>query len=105
MNWSSILPPKRFAEFAEERIALDGDKVKLDEVLNREILITGCSIKRSKYDKNTSGKCLTIQFEIDSRRQVIFTGSDVLIEQFEKYSDQIPFVATIKKIDRFYTLS
>ncbi len=86
-------------------LPLDGDKVKLDEVVNREILITGHSIKRSRYDKNTSGKCLTIQFEVGGRRQVLFTGSDVLIEQFEKYGDQIPFAATIKKIDRFYTLS
>lgn len=99
------MQPKRFAEFAQERIALDGDKVKLDEVLNREILVTGFSIKRSRYDKNTSGKCLTIQFELDSRRKVIFTGSDVLIEQLEKYGDQVPFMTTIKKIDRFYTLS
>jgi len=36
---------------------------------------------------------------------VLFTGSDVLIEQMEKYGDQIPFAATIKKIDRYYTLS
>lgn len=99
------MPPKRFAEFAQERIPLDGDKVKIETILNREILITGCSIKRSKYDKNSSGKFLTLQFELEGKKQVFFTGSDVLIEQLEKYGEQVPFLATIKKIDRFFTLS
>jgi len=38
-------------------------------------------------------------------RKVVFTGSDVLIEQMERYGEEIPFVATIKKVDRYYTLS
>jgi len=29
----------------------------------------------------------------------------VLIDQLEKYGNEIPFTATIKKIDRYYTLS
>lgn len=47
----------------------------------------------------------SLQFELDGDRRVLFTGSDVLIEQVETYGDQIPFAATIKKIDRYYTLS
>jgi hypothetical protein len=96
---------KRFADFAQERLPLDGDKIRLDEIINRELLITGYSIKRSKYDKNRSGKCLTLQVEVDSERRVVFTGSDVLIEQMEKYGNQVPFLTTIKKIDRYYTLT
>ena len=97
--------PKKFRDFAQENLPLDGDKIRLDEVINRELLITGYSIKRSKYDKNNSGKCLTLQVELDNAHRVVFTGSDVLIEQLEKYGDQVPFWATIKKIDRYYTLS
>jgi hypothetical protein len=96
---------KRFTDFARERIPLDGEKTRLDDIINREILIIGHSIKRSRYDKNSSGKFLTLQFELADERRVLFTGSDVLIEQMEKYGDQIPFAATIKKIDRYYTLS
>lgn len=97
--------PEKFSDFAQERLPLDGDKIRLDEVINRELLITGYSIKRSKYDKNNSGKCLTLQIELDQDRRVVFTGSDVLIEQMEKYGDHVPFLATIKKIDRYYTLT
>lgn len=60
---------------------------------------------RSKYEKNRSGKCLLLQIEHDGQHRVIFTGSDVLIEQMEKYGAEVPFATTIKKIDRYYTLS
>jgi hypothetical protein len=36
---------------------------------------------------------------------VVFTGSSVLVEQMEKYGGKVPFVATIKRVDRYYTLS
>jgi len=29
----------------------------------------------------------------------------VLISQLEKYGGEIPFLATVRKIDRYYTLS
>jgi hypothetical protein len=96
---------KHFSDFANVHTPLDGDKVKIETILNREILITGYSIKQSKYDKNTSGKFLTIQFLESGATHIVFTGSDVLIEQFEKYGNQIPFFAVIKKIDRYYTLA
>jgi len=96
---------KRFADFAEESSPLDGEKIKIDQILDREVEVIGFNIRRSKYEKNRSGKCLLLQMEIDNERRVLFTGSDVLIEQLEKYGDQVPFAATVKKIDRFYTLS
>ncbi|MEN6630529.1 MAG: hypothetical protein ABFC42_12885 [Sulfuricella sp.] len=97
--------PKRFADFAEESSPLDGDKIKLEEVINIELRIIGYNIRRSKYEKNRSGKCLLLQIEHDGKHRVIFTGSDVLIEQMEKYGAEVPFATTIKKIDRYYTLS
>lgn len=95
---------KRFSDFSREKIALDGDKVKLDTILNQEITVTGFSTKRSKFDDN-SGKCLTVQFEMNGQKQIFFTGSDVLRDQLERYEDEIPFMATIKKINRYYTLT
>lgn len=96
---------KKFADFAQEARPLDGEKVKIESILNVEIMIIGYGIKKSRYDKNSSGKYLTVQFEQDGQRKVFFTGSDVLIEQFEKYGDQIPSAATVKRVDRYYTLS
>lgn len=98
--------PKRFSDFAEEPDILDGDKMPIERILNKEIRIIGYRIRPSKYSKNQSGQCLTLQFTgDDNERHVVFTGSDVLIEQLRKYGDQIPFLATIKKVDRYYTLS
>jgi len=99
------MPAKRFSDFAEEAAPLDGEKIKIEQLLGQEVFVIGCSIRRSKYEKNKSGKCLLLQLEIEKTHRLLITGSDVLIEQMEKYGSQIPFAATIKKIDRFYTLS
>ena len=98
---------KRFSDFADNEInRLDGDKLKIDQILNQEIEIIGHKTKKSKFSKNSSGKYLTLQFlNKAGERKILFTGSDVLISQIEKFGDEIPFFATIKKIDRYYTLS
>ena len=95
---------KRFSDFSRERVVLDGDKIKLDTILNQEITITGYTTKKSKYDDN-SGKYLTVQFEMNKDKYIFFTGSEVLQDQLERYEDEIPFLATVKKINRYYTLT
>lgn len=99
---------KKFSEFAEEHQPLEGDKIKIDDLLNTEIAIKNYDLKKSRYDKNSSGKYLTLQFsylENDNTNYVVFTGSDVIISQIEKYAEHLPFQAVIKKINRYYTLS
>ena len=98
---------KRFDEFAKEEARLDGLKVKLDDLLQKEIVINAFRIQDSKFNENKSGKYATVQFKLSdaSDCQVFFTGSDVIIEQLEKYKDLLPFLCTIKKINRYYTLS
>lgn len=96
---------KRFSDFAKEAGPLDGTKVKIEEILDKEILVIGCRIKESKYSKSNSSKCLTIQFVMNEKRYIVFTGSAILVEQMEKYQDEIPFLVTIRKIDKYYTFS
>lgn len=96
---------KKFSDFAKEPILLDGSKIKIEEVLNKEILITGSKIQESKFNKSNNPKCLTIQIMIDNTKYVIFTGSNVLIDQIERYKNEIPFLATIKKVDKYYTFT
>ena len=96
---------KKFSDFANEPPLLDGAKVKIEDILNTEILVIGYRIIDSKYDDTERGKCLTIQFETNETRNILFTGSKVLLDQIEKYKDEIPFLATIKKIDRYYTFT
>lgn len=95
---------KRYSDFAKEKV-LDGDKMRIDDILNREVVILAYSIKDSRYSKNESGKHLTLQIEINGKKYVIFTGSDVLIDQIEKYDHELPFLATIRKINRYYSLT
>ena len=93
---------KKFSDFADEEIPLDGSKVKIDDILNKEILITGYKLRNSKYERENTPKCLTLQFRIGDKKYIIFTGSNVLIDQIEKYRHEIPFVTTVKKINRYY---
>ena len=62
-------------------------------------------IHDSRFKKKDCEKCLTLQFEMEEGLHVLFTGSNVLIDQIEKYRHEIPFYTTIKKIDRYYTFT
>jgi hypothetical protein len=48
---------KRFSDFAEEPAPLDGDKMKIDQILNQEVEIIGARIGSTRYSKNKTGKC------------------------------------------------
>lgn len=95
---------KKFSDFSNEGI-LEGDKKKIDDIVNSEVVVKGYSVKDSKYSDNQNGKYLTLQFEIDKIKYVTFTGSKVLIDQIEKYKDEIPFLTTIRKINKYYSFT
>lgn len=96
---------KRFSDFADKaKLPLEGCKVRLENILNQEILLTGFKLTTSKYMRgNGSPQCLTLQFELDGKKWVVFTGSTVLIEQITRYQIHVPFLAMIKQIDRYYS--
>ncbi len=97
---------KRFSDFAKDHVPLDGAKLKIDDILNKEIQVTAMRIKPSKYNGNGKGStCLTLQFLMNGERYVAFTGSCVLAEQARIYQSEMPFLATVKKIDKYYTLT
>ena len=68
----------RFSDFADETKSFEGDKKKIDEILNKDILIIDYKIKDSKQHKDT--QYVTIQFKIDNINHIVFTGSKVLSE-------------------------
>lgn len=52
----------------------------------------------SKYPKNKSGQCLTLQIELNGSKMVIFSGSDYLMNQLKQVAEEdFPFLATIIK--------
>ncbi len=75
-----------------------GDKIKIVKILNKEIIIHAYKIEPSKYPKNKSGNVLTLQIEIRNEKQIIFTGSDVLMNQIKQvHKDNFPFSCAIVK--------
>lgn len=93
----------RFGDFAEDSKPFEGDKKRIDDILNQEILIINFKIRESKKRQDSS--YATIQFNQEEKNFILFTGSTVLIDQLEKYKNTLPFYATIKKIDRYYTFT
>ena len=96
---------KRFSDFSTERGPLDGTKLKLEDILNVEIKLLAFEVRQSKFKKENHDRVMTLQFEMSGKLHILFTGSEILIKQLEKYSANLPFFATIKHIDRYYTLS
>ena len=57
----------KFADFAEEE-TLEGDKIKITDMLNREIIVTGYKVTESKFSKSNSERCLKLQFELENKK-------------------------------------
>jgi hypothetical protein len=79
-----------------------GDKIKINRLMNREIVVNGFEVRPSKYpDKGVDALILQIEFEGESR--IVFTGSKVLIDQITQVgSDDIPFKTIIVKNGEHY---
>jgi hypothetical protein len=93
---------KKFSEIAKDDIRLAGDKLSLQEVVGKQIVVTGYKITKSKFKEDNY---VAIQFEIEGEQRVVFTGAQVLIEQLKKYGEQIPFETTIKRLGKFYSFT
>ncbi|MDR2098434.1 MAG: hypothetical protein LBO78_00205 [Rickettsiales bacterium] len=97
-------PPalKRFSDFCSRPPALAGEKRRISEIIGKEIAITGYQILAGKF---ATKNCTKVQFQIDGAQFVFFTGSAVLTSQLEEYKSHLPFLATILKINKYFTLT
>jgi len=76
--------------------AFTGDKIKIDRLLNREIIVSDYKIEPSRYTDKGNGKCLHLQIVLNNTNHVLFTGSTGLMDQIEKVPrDKLPFKTTI----------
>lgn len=68
--------------------ALTGDKVKMTDILGRPIVVTGYNVTKSKRN---DGECLKMQFHYvdEDSLHVVFTGSQILIEQIQQAAAEI----------------
>ena len=98
-----------------ENKVLDGDKIRIDDILNKEIVICGFQISTSKYKDKGCGYCIKVQFyyadDGTQTRRVFFSGSGVIKDQLEEAKrtldkDSLPllFEAMVKKVGNYYSL-
>lgn len=97
---------KIFADIAEEKDKnirkLVGNKVRLDDWLNKTIKITNYRITPSKYK---SCDCLHLEFYYEGEPHILFTASSNLIYLVKKYlTDDEPIECQIVKKDGQLTL-
>jgi len=92
-----------FSDFVEEPKAFEGDKKRIEDILNQNILVINFKIGNSKKKEDTL--YATIQFQIEDTKYIVFTGSQVLTDQLKKYENRIPFYTTIKKINKYYVFT
>ncbi len=93
----------RFSVFARDKLPMVGDKVRLGEILNKDIVVTDYRIMKSKH--RDGGECLQLQILFDDRVCVVFSGSGVLIHQIQSATDEIPFAAQITKVDKYFSFA
>ena len=82
---------------------LTGEKIEIYNVLNREIKVKNYKIEPSKYADKGNGKRLNLQFDLDGKEHILFTGSGVLMDLISKTNtDDFPFTTTIVKDNKCY---
>jgi hypothetical protein len=84
--------------------SFQGEKIKIERVLNCEIQVCDYKIEDSKLDnKKGNGKCLYLQIKFGNEYRIIFTGSAVLMNMVERVDKlKFPFTTTIvKRNDHF----
>jgi len=91
---------------------LDGDKVVMDDVLNKQIIITGFKLNKSQHYKDSTYTIIQFHYFDDTENKVVFTSSELINFQLEECKsifakNSLPFeVETIiKKIGRAYSLT
>lgn len=90
---------RTFKEFGIKPISKSfiGDKIKIDRIVNREIVVLDYKVEESKYSKgNGNNKCLYLQIELNGTHHVVFIGSAVLMEMIQQVpAEDFPFKTTI----------
>lgn len=77
-----------------------GDKISIENILNKEIEVHKYSIEKSKYHD----ECLKLQIKIDKTDRIVFTSSKNLINTIRKINeDCFPFQTKLhKKYNSFF---
>lgn len=82
-------------------ISFIGDKVRINKVLNTEIIVHDYKIKDS--EKKPGTKYLTLQISRKDEKEIVFTGSKTLMDMIDQVpKEQFPFRTTIQQEDQMF---
>lgn len=100
--WDKLMEIKKYSDFKKTSNALEGDKLRIVDILDKEIIILNYRILPSKI--KDAKFCLQIQYKFtDSEKLYIsFTNSVVIKNLLEESKNEIPFLVTIKKEKNYY---
>ena len=74
----------------------EGEKIAINRILNKKIIICDFMIDNSKFQEKGNGKCLKMQIIVDNFKRIVFTGSSYLQEMIQQVpKDKFPFQTTI----------
>jgi hypothetical protein len=93
---------KDFGDPDEDEDPLDGEKQKIVNIINKEILILNFNIRKSKIKE---GNYVIIQFALEGKKYVIFTTATRLMKKLERHKEKMPYHATIIRKFNYYTMS
>jgi hypothetical protein len=80
-----------------------GDKTKVTDILNMDVIFHDYKIQKSKFEHLSSGDCLWAQIEIEGKKHVLFTGSTVLMNTIKQVpKDAFPFSTKITRNGKAY---
>jgi len=91
---------KKFAQFniQTENKAFEGDRIKIDRVFNKLIVVEAFDIRESKFKDKGNGNYLLMQVHVDNTKRVVWTGSANLMDMIKKVpQSDFPFETTIIK--------
>lgn len=95
---------KQFNSFGIKPIikAFIGDKIKVDKILDKEIIVHDFKVVPSKYN----GECLYLQITFKEEKRVVFTSGTALIETLNQIpKSDFPFKTTVIKENEMFWFS
>ncbi len=86
----------------QRRINEDGKKIPISDILGKEIIVMGFEMRPSNMRKKDY---LCLKFELCGEKRVIFTDSEIIKRECEKFQENMPFSAKIIQKGRYYTFN
>jgi hypothetical protein len=96
---------QKFSDFAQEECRFSEDKIPLDNVVGKQIVVHAYYLQKSNFKDSLNKERMTMLIEFGGEKRVVFTKSEVLIRQMRQYEKHLPFETIIIHPKRYYTFS